>query len=309
MHKYRDWLPLYGDLQGRELEELDDHLAGCAECREELRHLNALGSMMEEARPPAPSPELLQEARFVLQSALRAERRPGSSLAGMLGRIGRAVRPPVRLALGGGVVFAAGFAAALLLKAPEAPARPPVKGADFTGVTRIENVRLVETDPVRNEVTCAFDMVRPSTLRGSVADADIQRVLLHALLNEQNPGTRLRSVNSLRGSSAAADPEVKRAMIQALAADENPGVRQEALKALQRLPFDAEIKTALLGVLKNEKNAALRIAAINALDSAKVHEGFADGTLIEALRQSMSKDANNYVRVRSKSVLEEIKEQ
>ena len=140
----------------------------------------------------------------------------------------------------------------------------------------------------------------------------MQKVLAHALVNDENPGVRLRSVSAFSTQIQKLkmpDREVKAALILALKTDGNPAVRKEALKTLQGFPFDEEIKQVFLHVLMRDNNPALRIAAINSLDSARVQGQGTDKDFLEVLKERMQSDENNYIRIRAKSVLEEIKQQ
>jgi hypothetical protein len=111
-----------GALDERERERVDEHVAGCARCRDELEALIPVGSYLARAsaeelpaadRPAAPPPAALE---LRLRAAVCAERR----------------RVPRRRAAGVGAALAATVALALALAAlpvgEERPARPPVAG-------------------------------------------------------------------------------------------------------------------------------------------------------------------------------------
>jgi anti-sigma factor RsiW len=69
------WLAAYhdGELRGRRLRQVKDHLAECAACRTELDELRCLSALLRES-PAAEG--LLSPERFVAQVGLRLERRP-----------------------------------------------------------------------------------------------------------------------------------------------------------------------------------------------------------------------------------------
>jgi HEAT repeat protein len=137
-------------------------------------------------------------------------------------------------------------------------------------------------------------------------DPAIQKVLTHAMLNEENPGVRLKAVSAINASGAEArDPEVKTALIKALEMDANAGVRKEALDALRMFPFDGEIKHALLRALVADANPGIRVAAINALDSAQGGGLGVDSDVLSVLKQKAETDDNNYIRVKARAVVQE----
>jgi predicted anti-sigma-YlaC factor YlaD len=72
------WLEAYhdGELHGRRLKQVEEHLARCAECRSEMDRLGALSALLQEN--PAPS-GLTPPDRFAAQVGLRLPRRQKGS--------------------------------------------------------------------------------------------------------------------------------------------------------------------------------------------------------------------------------------
>jgi predicted anti-sigma-YlaC factor YlaD len=68
-----DWLPAYhdGELHGKALQQVENHLQACATCRAELQALQSLSSVLKSA----PVPDLTPPGRFAAQVALRLPRR------------------------------------------------------------------------------------------------------------------------------------------------------------------------------------------------------------------------------------------
>lgn len=310
--RYRQWLQLslYGELSEQERRRLDKHLEGCPECRAELSQLQQFHTALGKKALKEPSEELLRQARRLLSARLRSE--PGRHA----GAIGHA-RTPVpawfslpRLALGAAAVFALGLLVGYLVLVtklgPESNLAESVSGAD-TPVDEIANVRFIDPDASDGQVELAFDAVRPVRLKGHINEDRIQRLVARALTNERNPGVRLRAVSVLAGPDVSLpDPEVKAALITALRSDENPGVRKEALDALQKYPLDEEIKKAFLFVLDRDDNSGLRVAAINGLAAAKSGRKLVDAEMVRILNEKAQSDDNNYIRIRARSVLEEV---
>lgn len=69
------WLAAYhdGELHGRRLRQVEEHLAECAVCRTELDELQCLSALLRESPAAA---GLLSPERFVAQVGLRLPRRP-----------------------------------------------------------------------------------------------------------------------------------------------------------------------------------------------------------------------------------------
>jgi hypothetical protein len=228
------------------------------------------------------------------------------------------ILPNYKVALGGLAMLGVGMLLGRLVlmpsqHTPDLPAPSMEKVSTYLeGETRIANVKFINSDVSGGEVEFTFDAVSPVHIKGNINDDRVQKVLAHALINDQNPGVRLRSASAFSTQIQKLklpDKEVKVALILALKTDDNPGVRKEALKALLSFPFDEEVKQAFLHVLMRDKNPALRIAAINSLDSVRVLGQPRDKDLLEVLKQRMTTDDNNYIRIRAKTVLEEVRQQ
>ena len=318
--QFKEWLQLliYDELTPEEHAELDRHLAGCAGCRQELEELKQFHATLLQAGPVAPDSSMLREARQALRSALRTE----DDRSGLWSRLTAGLLdftlPGYRLVLGGCATLAVGILVGRLAFSPVPPEisaqLPPTEktAAFLDGDTRIANVRFIESDANSGQVEFTCDAVSPVHIKGNINDERVQKVLAHALVNDENPGERLRSVSAFSTQIQKLkmpDREVKAALILALKTDGNPAVRKEALKTLQGFPFDEEIKQVFLHVLMRDNNPALRIAAINSHDSARVQGQGTDKDFLEVLKERMQSDENNYIRIRAKSVLEEIKQQ
>lgn len=298
-------LSLYDELSEVERRQLDAHLETCQQCRTELGQLKTFH--LVAAQHPEPSAVALQTARQSLREKLGREySRPPSQRGFSSGRWGW-------LAAAALVIFALGLGSGAWLRTADDLSK---KAADSTGdrglgggEIEVANVRFVDPDSSDGQIEFTFDAVRPMRVKGNVSEAHIQKILTHALLNEQNPGVRLRAVNALSAQQVkASDPEVKAALIRALQSDENPAVRKEAVTVLQKFPLDDDIKRAFLQVLQHDNNSALRIAAINGLAAAGTEKRPADQQMLDVLRDTMNSDDNGYIRLRAKSVLEGVRQ-
>lgn len=157
-----------------------------------------------------------------------------------------------------------------------------------------------------------FDAVKPYTIKGTLNDEKIQKLLALAITKADNPGLRMRTLRTVNFQSMESekafiqDENVKQALIQTLRDDPNAGVRREALNTLMKFEPDAEVRSAFLNVLSNDENPGLRIAAINVLSNMQLKDVSIDNKITEALNDAKN-DENNYVRLRSASLLQEVK--
>ena len=315
--KWEEWLVLfqYGELSDADRQRLDAHLDSCDHCRAYRAGLDRFRMVMEEAAPSRPGAADLEDARSNLWSSLtlgRADlpvpKRWMDRFIHGLQKLMLTTYPSYRSVLGGALLLFVGLVAGYYLAFQGGRTLGfPVTGMDQTNLltnddVAISNVRFVDTDLSDGMLEIGFEAVRPVQIRGTVDDPSIQRVLTFTVLNEQNPGVRLRAVNAVSASERLhTEREIKDALITALQSDSNAGVRGEAFNALSRYPFDDEIRDALIHTLVFDKNPALRINAINRLQE-QVPASY-DENLERVLRTSMNSDENAYIRTKARTVL------
>ena len=318
--KYREWvqLSLHDELAAEERKMLTRHLETCNECRDDVAKLQKLNSLVKQNKSWEPDDELLREARMELRAALRLEQRrkqDGNSLVEFLSNL---FNPKLVIAFGGAAMLAIGMTLGyFVLPGNDKPgmtiSTQLAENASFDqGEAKITNVHFIGGRQEGSDVEFTFDAITPVHIRGNVNDDRVQKVLTHALLNEDNPGVRLRSVNAIASQAEQPRPmqdqSIKNALLKALKSDENPAVRKEALKALSKFSLDDDVKRVFLSVLIHDNNSGIRIAVINILDSARVEGKQFDQDVLDVLKQRMKSDDNNYIRIRAKAALEEIKQ-
>jgi hypothetical protein len=321
--KYRELTELlfYDELDEPGRKEIKEHMLTCKECAAAYEELKRLNGLLEKYTPMEATDALLREARESFGSRLRDQRNRTSLWDRFADWAGEALFPRYKIALGTAAAVTVGLLTGYgLFHTPQSGQRlaeAPQEGTLRTAADelrpsmpeggQIANVKFIDSDANKGEVEFTFDAVMPVHMKGNVNDPKIQQVLAHALLNEQNPGVRLRSVNAIAEEhTGKLDDEIKNVLITAVKSDENPGVRKQALVALQKFSTDPDIKHVLLDILLHDSNSAIRIAAINALASQK--DSLHDNDILFVLKQKMNSDDNPYVRLRSRAVLQEIKQ-
>ena len=326
--QFKEWLHLsvIDELNADARQLLDGHLSGCSECRVELRDLLRFRSAIAENPPVEMTDRLLQEARQQLHLSLLEHRlrKPFWERAALWAQ--DFVVREYKIAFGGIAMAALGIFVGFLIfsqpqKVEEKTSRieTPVaeqamqssSGAEsFTqGNTRTSDLHLIDAGGKDGTVEFTFEAVTPMHVRGNINDEKVQKVLARALVNEENAGVRLQTVNAIASQGPEhknLDPEVKAALISALEGDENPGVRQQALRVLLRQTLDNEIKQALVYTLAHDKNSGMRIAAINGLATASMEGHHLDQDILTIIKQKIDSDKNNYVRRQARTVIEEV---
>jgi len=310
--QFREWLPLfaYGDLEDIDKETLQQHLETCADCRTELEKIGKLHGSLDRLPRVSVTEELLEESRQGLRAALRIKRVKPSFWNRVRESLTAAV-PEYRVALGAAAMLAAGVFVGYIAfgrtQTPVVVTQTPVGQPDLErGNMEITNVRFLDSDASDGQVEFGFDAVTPMRAKGSINDAQIQKVLSYAVVNEQNPGIRLRAISALGTSrqTKGTDPEVRDALITVLKSDENPGVRKQALEVLQKFPMDEEIKQAFLHVLVHDQNAGMRVSAIKGLES----EGKTDKEVLDVFKQKVHSNDIDYIRLKARDLIQEVKQ-
>lgn len=318
--EYKELLHLsfYDELNEEEQKVLEKHVECCPDCKAEFEELQKLDSLLARGQRFEVTDELLDEARRELRVALRLERTRRSFWTEWLERFNILGYPGVRVALGGVATLVIGFSIGYMVFVPvdrfgTLGTSPAVGQATAErSETRVSNFRFVQQWPEQDEVEFTFDMVTPVHMKGNINENAVQRVMAEALLNDRNPGARLRTVSAIANQvegSKTPDKEIKAALIQTVKSDGNVGVRREALKAIQKFPLDNEIKDALLYVLRYDENPGRRIDAINYLQSPELSRQFIDKDFLDVLKERMQSDNNNYIRIRAKNFYEEVQQQ
>ncbi len=310
--EYRERVILltYGELEPSELPDLEGHLRECQECRRLLAELEQMQDVLERSSPEPPEHLLWQSRERLKASLQRTVSGAGSDAIGWSERLTALIRgslAPVQV-VGALAMVCVGIMIGYLTFSPSGAGEHQLAEFDpfVSGNVKINSVSFQKADAASGEVELAFQASRPFKIRGDVEDPRIQRLLAYALINEQNPGIRLRAVNTIGARSIVegTDLEIQAALIGALKTDSNPAVRQQALSALAKHPITPEIKEAVLGVLAYDENAKLRIEAINILEAAVTAGHDIESDVIDALEDRIQKDDNNFIRLRAQAVLQ-----
>lgn len=148
------------------------------------------------------------------------------------------------------------------------PATPdlPIASVNFDELLKdntLNDIRIREVNQTTGELVISASRTNDLTLTGNITDPEIQKVLAYALVRDQNPGTRLRSVKLMEGVTTS--NAVQQALITSVLQDENQGVRQRALRALSQYPINDNLRSTYLNIISNDPSPALRIEAIQIL--------------------------------------------
>jgi hypothetical protein len=315
--KYKNLIDEYffGEINFREKTELEEHLKNCELCRSEFYSAKVLRESLLKNELPEPEENLLKEARNDLRASLRKESVRENFWDRISGRLNSSFFLTPQLAAAAFSFLIIGIVAGYFVFKTtgtihyimENPMQDQVNQENIlAGDTRISNIRFMEKNPVDGTVEFTFDAVKPVHIKGKISDPEIQNVLTYSMLNEENPGTRLNTINLINASvQPQPDNEIKNALLSVVKFDNNQGVRWEAIKLIKKFRFDDQIKNAMLYVLQNDSSSGMRIEAMNILVQANKKGNTFNKEDLSVFRKKMQQDDNNFIRYQAKTVLKE----
>jgi HEAT repeats/Putative zinc-finger len=297
-------LLLYGELSDEAGHRLEQHLAGCADCRDELEVTRALSSAMAILPVREPSPNLIAQTRLKIDEAL--EQAPHDS---WFAHFRRSLWTDFRLLrtaplaaasmlfLGAGLGFA-GFKIAGPPPAAQTLVDP--------GTQPIAAVTGVFQDPATSMVRVEYSRLIPSAAVGPANDRIIRSLLLMGTRAPLNISVQNAALGILThtcsGSDCAADDSLRSALMVALRYDPHSNVRQLALNGLAPyLAEDMHVRDAVLEAVLDDGDPQIRAQAIRMLAPVS-----ADSSVRQVLLNVATHDENPLLRNVSRTMLEQM---
>jgi len=274
-----------GEIDETGLGPLLSHCRSCEACRRMLELHRDLSDLGARAGEPDERDFAAMRARVLGEAGTR------STGAGRRAWWMRPAHLPLRFAAltaAAGLLFVLGIATDRLLT--DRTASVPGNGNGTTqrlltamSADAASNRTLVDVEDSRftysnvtfrrleeGRVSLDFDVMTHVRLVEPERSELLQDVLVQALLNPTNTGTRLKAISY---AAEAMEPKIKEAMIFAVRRDESLAVRLKALEILGAEPPDAEIESALLETLREDPSVQMRLQALDLLTGRQVDPG------------------------------------
>ncbi len=307
---------IYGELADEGCHNLEQHVAGCERCRNELRVYEALRHAMSLAPVEEPSANLLAHSRVRLDEALDQLPPPSlgmrleTGLFGFFAQLRAAPGMAVALAvLGLGIGATAGhYWKHAVPGQPISQAEQAVPLGVTTAAPAIFSVSGIVQHPNTKMVEVHFNQMVPATVEGPMDDPEVQKLLLMATQNTGDPDVRNDSVGLLAEQCKAGHycegGPVRTALMVALRYDRDPSVRLKALEGLE--PYvaqDVHVRDAILESLMHDPSQPIRSHALRMLEPVQ-----ADSSVRVVLQTLATRDDNPEMREASLKVLQAIPE-
>lgn len=151
-------------------------------------------------------------------------------------------------------------------------------------------------DPVQFALQASNEV----NIAGNVEDKLIRDLLFYLLLNDNNPGNRLKAVKLMEQIEPV--DESMMVILSSALSDPNPGVRLKSMRLLHQFDPNPTLIDACLKILLEEKNEAIRMEALSILSSAPTPE------IASTLRVVSLVDENDYIREQTTHVLADMNE-
>jgi hypothetical protein len=332
------------EVSEKERQQIDAHVANCAECAGLLAEASGLQEVMAGAAQSADELDssgiLLAQCRSELAEALDDHAAPPVQdhwrPFGWLRRW-MALRPAWSGAL---LVFFGVLVGTQVVprlqnannengQAMNVTAKQPLTPGQLAGMT----FSGIDFSPASGSgapnVQVRINAEQPIVLSGNVEDSDVRGVLTYVMENGErfDAGVRLDCLEALK--AAARDQQVRQALMTAARKDQNPAVRMKAVESLRDAASDDVVRQVLLEALEHDGNPGVRVEAVNVLVGS-LHPGESEGMAHEAsnatpsvnpggpaedqsigrvvrvLQQLQRRDPSRYVRVRSAAALRQI---
>jgi len=297
-------LAQYSELPDELHFPLEQHIAGCEDCRREWKALQALDEELALMPVVEPSPNLLAATRMQLDEMLDAmpPRSFGARFAANFFRwIGTVQSAPALMTLLIGLGFLSGNFLTRYQVA-HAPKQPGVVILSNTSNGAIASVSGIVQTPNSDLVQVNYNRIIPETAQGTLDDPQIRQLLMLGTKLATNNKVQADSVDlivnqCLSGRSCAADSndagaDIRSALLVSLRTGKTPTVRLRALDGLQ--PYvaqDERVRNAVLKTLMNDSNAGVRSRAIALLQPVE-----ADSSVRQVLRTVSAEDENPAIR-------------
>ncbi|MEO7030443.1 MAG: HEAT repeat domain-containing protein [Acidobacteriaceae bacterium] len=307
-------LAQYGELPDELQFLLEQHIAGCEDCRREWKSLLALDEELALAPVLEPSPNLLAASRVRLDEMLDAlpPRSLGARFIGNFFRwMGTVQSAPALMTLLIGVGFLGGNFLTRY-EVAHAPKPPGVVILSNTSNGAIASVSGIVQTPNSELVQVHYNRLVPETVQGSLDDPQIRQLLMLGTKLATNPNVHADSVallanECIAGHSCDGDsPDgvnagIRGALLVLLRTDKSATVRLKALEGLQ--PYvaqDERVRNAVLKALMHDSSENVRTRAISLLEPVQ-----ADSSVRQVLRTVSAQDENPAIRTASFQVLQD----
>lgn len=292
-------LYFYDEMDDHQRADIEARMVVCSSCRDAFASIESLSLTV----PRSPSIEFdattLDAIRNATSKRLMAEQATYRSRP-LLPRLGYRMQWGA-VALAAVVIFFIGRISI------DTSSRAPTVSSDLASLARVSSI---DFDSDRGLVQIQYESALQTSIIGDMSDSRVQVLLGRALMDGENPGSRLsaaRAVSEANFLGIRPDQSLIMALLQVLSTESNAGIKLQALKALNSLhrsaPVAEEVKQHLVEILLTDANSALRIEALKVLTRSEL-VSIEMRSVLEAARR----DNNPFIRRQAANALIEFEQ-
>ena len=314
-HKeYQDMIPfyLYDELDLNVKLAFEKHLETCSECKKEFEKYKSVINNISEYGNTIVDDKVLMESRQELRGAIRHEKSKVNSFHLIFEKITSFIIKPSGLAISAITILLMGLLIGYLIFNVRSASDLNNLDVDqllsnvLKNYLNITDVKIINSNLATGEVEFSYEITKTENVKGNVNDPKVKSLLSYAVLNEQNPGIRLNSLNFINASqNLKLDDELRQTIFTVAKYDKNPGVRREALQFIREVPFNNDVKNTLIYVLLNDTSSGVRIEAMNIISEAAKKGATFNNQDLTIFKENLENDKNNYVRFLAKNIIKE----
>jgi len=164
----------------------------------------------------------------------------------------------------------------------------------------LRNINLVNSQNGDGRVHFALETGNDMDVSGKLNDENIQQLLFYLLLNDENPGKRLKAVRLLQES--APQIEAQAVLVSALLTDTNPGVRLRSIQILKNYEISELIIDACIKTLLEDENEAVRQHALEIISKNPREKSLPVLQIVSVM------DENEYIKAQATMMLQSFRE-
>ncbi len=294
-----------GLLSDKELLEFEAELKGNDPLQNLINDYQTTLQLMQDAFNEVPTEEQLQGQRLLLQGRLKQLESERST--SVFGNVGARIKYFFTTPQPTWVVIAYVLAAVLISRFLPLPfADQSVRQhialdlVDLLKTNELRDIKLAGKTNGNGHVYFAMETSKKYDIRGGINDPVIQQLLYYLLLNDENPGKRLKALKLLK--EAAPQLDATAVLVSSLLTDENPGVRLRSIELLDGYNASEMIIDACIKTLLEDENEAVRQKALDIIARHPAERS------LPVLRIVSAMDNNKYIRIRATQTYLRVKE-
>ncbi len=298
------WLAAYKELPVDQQKILEEHIKDCPECQLDYEEARKTIKLFDQKVQVEPTDVQLETNRAELHQRLLLITQPGFQkkwLAKVWQVISLDFAPVFRFATAAAILIVGIFLGKIFFNQNSLKLATGQQLSPDVVKSNISNIESIHYDPITRKVSITMNTINDLTIQGDLEKPEIQLMLAQALMTDERPNVRLKTVRALQNMKML-DEKLVCALREVVDKEENPGIRLKAVKLLTSIPITSSVKEILTKVLVrvflNDSNSAIRIEAFKGLSKIDIN------SIAPVIFNAAKNDTSEYIRSKANQILE-----